>query len=222
MKLSVCCWDAYHKAMASASVRVAVDIGANDGGYTRTLVEAGFLVHAFEPVPKMFRKLVEAHGSNKSVICNNVGLSDNSETIRGVTVLEAWTLAPPGTGGLRVSPDFSDDGKFDLTCITLDSYIDGRKVGLIKLDVDGYEHKVLRGSVKTIAINRPAILCEFGCYIEKLGGSAEEFVNFIFSLGYSIVPMDMNSVFTTWEQVQPQWPYHTTFDVMLLPNEHTQ
>jgi hypothetical protein len=63
---------------------------------------------------------------------------------------------------------------------TLDSY-EFDNVGLIKIDVEGFEEKVLRGGVKTIARCKPIL------YIEddrpELSGSLRKFIT---ELGYSI------------------------------------
>ncbi len=94
--LHVHSWVAYQKAMDEATCRVAVDAGANDGGYTNTLLENGFVVHAFEPVPAMCDKIRDRYVEDgKPVYINQMGLSDKRETIEGVTVLEAWSIEMP-------------------------------------------------------------------------------------------------------------------------------
>ena len=209
-------WDLYQKAMDEAAIKVAVDAGANDGGYTYTLVENGFEVHAFEPVPSEFAKCLEKHRDNPKVRCNNLGLSDKDEVIKNVTVMAAWTIGRPEDCALNVSPGFRDAPRFDMHTVTLDDYLGDIDIGLIKLDVDGYEPQVLAGAAKTIARCKPPILCEFSCYI-NMGRDPGEFVNNIFAMGYSIWSMDGKVERTTWEQVEPNWPYHSSFDVMLLP-----
>lgn len=204
--------------MDEAKIRVAVDAGANDGGYTHTLAVHGFEVHAFEPVPSEFAKCLEKHKDNPKVICNNLGLSDREEVIENVTVMAAWTIGRPEDGtGLATSPGFREKPRFDMRTTTLDRYLDGKDIGLFKLDVDGYEPKVLAGAAETIARCKPPILCELSCSIHKLGKHPAEFCNNIFAMGYSIWSMDGEMECTTWEQVQPFWPYHSSFDVMLLP-----
>lgn len=219
MSLHVNCWDEYHRAQTIAKHKVAIDVGANDGGYTHTLRKAGFKVHAFEPVPEMFNKMRERFTGDRGVICNNVGLSDVAETIPDVAVLSAWTIAPVGTGGLQKAGAYKDAPTFTMRTTTLDAYIGNTPVGLIKLDVDGYEPMVLRGARQTIARWRPPILCEFSLYVELLGTPAKCFINQIFDIGYVIKSMDGKTTCTTWEQVKPEYPYNTSFDVMLWPKE---
>jgi FkbM family methyltransferase len=218
--LHVNSWALYQKCMDQAKIRVAVDAGANDGGYSWTLLENGFIVHAFEPVPAMIEKIRERFVlTDKPIYINAMGLSDTRETIKNCSVLEAWTIGHIGQGGLQVKPEMKDAALFDMHTITLDEYLNMTRIGLIKLDVDGYEFKVLKGAQRTIARDKPPILCEFNCYLHKLFGKdePEKMVNFIFSLGYKVVSCDGMHEFTSWEAIEPQWPWHTSFDVMLVP-----
>ncbi len=218
--LHVQSWELYEKAMREATCKVALDIGANDGGYTQTLVENGFETHSFEPVPKMFNKLQERFADEPKVTCYQVGLSDKDETIENARVMHAWTLGDPDKVKMSVSPDHKDDEAFTLNLKTVDDFCDiwsVEKVGIIKLDVDGYEYRVLRGAEATLCRDKPPILCEFSEYIQRLGDSPKDFVNFIFSMGYKIVSMDGSFVCENWAQVAPCWPAHGSFDTMLLP-----
>jgi len=216
MNLHVDSWYLYEKAMQEVMVKVAVDAGANDGGYTKTLLSHGFEVHAFEPVPAMFAEMKVAHGENPKAHLNMLGLSDKAEVLRDVTVLEAWTIGQVGMGGLNIKPEMKDAKPFDMQTITLDSYLDGDPIGLFKLDVDGYEFKVLLGAEKTLRKWHPPILCEFGKYLAAVGDDPKTFVEFIFDLGYDIWSMDGKFKATMWNVVQPHWPIDT-YDVMLLP-----
>lgn len=217
--LQVNSWALYQKCMDQAKFPIAVDAGANDGGYTHTLLMNAFYVHAFEPVPSMFDILRDRFGENPSVTLNQMGLSDKRETIKDVTVLEAWTIGHPGEGGLQVKPEMKDFKHFDMHTITLDEYLGETRIGLLKLDVDGHEFKVLRGAEKTLRRDAPPILCEFSCYVHKLFGkdAPKAMVNFILSLGYKVVSCDGMHEFMTWESIERQWPWHSSFDVMLVP-----
>jgi FkbM family methyltransferase len=218
-QLHVNSWVAYQEAMDKATHRTAIDVGANEGNYTETLVQNGFSVYAFEPVPQMYSKLKSKFYNNPKVRTFNLGISSITEMIKDATVLEAWSIGHIGDGGLQATPNKEVAGTFDMVCVPLDSIIPKDEgIGIIKVDVDGYESEVLWGAQDLIMKWRPAILCEFGCYLEKMGSSPQAFVNFITQvLDYNIVSMDGKNVFKSWAEVQPQWPNHTTFDVILLP-----
>ena len=202
---------------------LAIDAGANDGGYTQRMLNAGMTVHAFEPVPDVFDRLSQRFANDTRVRLNQLALSDRSELLRNQTVLSCWTIGTKGTAGLDTALEYVDRPAFNVQTVTLDEYLDrsySAPVDFIKLDVDGYEHRVLQGATRTL-LTRPPILCEFNCYINKLGGSPREFLQLIFKLGYTVVPMDGHARFDTWEEIEPHWPWHSSYDVMLMPNEFT-
>lgn len=209
--------------MDVAAPKVALDIGAHIGDYTSILLGHGFeRVHAFEPVPDFYAKLVARHGTDPRVVCVNKGISNTPGIVRDVTVLSACTIArPEQTATLDVSPGFVDHPYFDMTVTTVDRYVAATKVtiGFIKLDVDGYEFRVMRGASNILHANRPPILCELGNYVAEIGDSIHDWIEFVFSLGYTILPMDGSYLFTTWSQLEPWYPYHTTFDVIFASNE---
>lgn len=200
---------------------IAIDAGANDGGYTQRMIDAGMLVHAFEPVPDVFDRLSQRFSNDSRVRLNRRALSDRSELLLNQTVLSCWTLGPKGTSGLDTAVEYVDKPGFNVRTITLDEYLNrffGAPVDFIKLDVDGYEHRVLQGATRTL-LTRPPILCELNCYIHKLGGSPREFMELVFRSGYTVVPMDGHARFDTWEAIEPHWPYHSSYDVMLMPDD---
>lgn len=210
-------WD---KVLKETKNKVALDIGANTGGYAAQMLEAGWRVYAIEPVADVREKMCAYIGSHPMLHVSAYGISDNVETIKDVNVQSCWTLVPDGSG-LDRSIEYTGKPKFNLHCTTIDQFCEVRGIapGFIKLDVDGYEFKALRGGVRTIQTYRPPILCEFNCYINKLGQSPEEFVRFITeTLNYRVESMDGEVVACSWEAVAPHWPYHSSYDVMLLPN----
>lgn len=197
---------------------IGIDAGANEGGYTQRMLDFGLEVHAFEPVPDVLEKLERRFAGEPRVVVNQLGLSDAPSILENVTVLQCWTLATAGTCGFDTALDYVGKPPFNVHCTTLDEYLAGRTVGFIKLDVDGFEHKVLMGAKETLR-TRPPIMCELNCYIHKMGGSPEQFMHLVFSRGYTVVPMDGSARFDSWKEIEPHWPYHSSFDVMFMPND---
>ena len=78
---------------------------------------------------------------------------------------------------------------------------------------------MLRGARETLRRCRPSILCELSNYPAKLGTPIECFVNQIFDLGYVISSPDRKTILRHWKDVHPIYPYHTSYDVLLLPVE---
>lgn len=198
--------------------KVALDIGANIGGVTHTMVQKGWEVHAFEPVPIPFAELNFRFGKDSRVKCHNLGMSDKEGELKDATVCITWTLGTPETTGLSVKPEYNGYPHFDVKLTTIDKYVSDNnlKIGFIKLDVDGYELKVLKGGEKTIREQMPPMLIELSGFIKSISGSEWEYCKFIFDLGYTMLSMDGKCIFFTWDEIKEYYPYNTSFDVMLL------
>jgi FkbM family methyltransferase len=127
---------------------VVVDIGANVGFYTCMARQAGKHVLAIEPVR-----------SNLDLLYRNLALN-------GWQDVEVWPLGlsnTPGIGtiygartGASLLPGWAHNSELFRTSIsltTLDELLRNRFVGqylLVKIDVEGAEYDVLRGSFETL------------------------------------------------------------------------
>lgn len=160
---------------------ISVDIGANAGMYTYHMLKYSMMVYAFEPNPRYTKRLVRCFPSR--VVLNTVALSDTT----GESELRI-PMGINGAGSLQESNDFGGDySNADIEVIKvpmkrLDDF-ELKGVGFIKIDVEGYEHSVLNGAVKTIVENKPAMLIE----IEERhrSGSVSQVWNFLTAYGYS-------------------------------------
>jgi FkbM family methyltransferase len=76
----------------------------------------------------------------------------------------------------------------EVDSVSLDEYV--RRTGTarldaMKIDVDGYEYKVLTGARDTLARFRPVLMLEIGKYtLQSAGDSLEELIDFLHALGY--------------------------------------
>src|SRR5690606_24065443 len=104
--------------------------------------------------------------------------------------------------------------------VTLDSFYFGyfmeNPVHDMKIDVDGYELKVLKGAKNIILKHKPKILIELSMYIHMMDG-AENFVNFIKELEYKFYTME--GIHVSHDEVIKEFPYHTSCDMIILPKE---
>lgn len=201
---------------------VYIDAGANIGGM---FPQAESLeIHAFEPCEVPWKEMLANWGHRPNTYFNQVGLSDVESEEKDVTVVNAWTLVQPDKNpGLPIVPGF-EETRFTLKLIPLDTYVKQKKitVGVYKIDVDGYELKTLKGSKEVIARDRPFISIEFsylGRYIDPLETS-EHLVRYIVEdMGYEVA--DVGGHFCTGDvqKILECFPYHTSFDVILLPKE---
>lgn len=202
---------------APAGAAVA-DVGANVGGWIPHWLELGARqVYAFEPVPVVFARLHDTYKDDRRVDCMKLAVSDRREMIRDCRVLNAHTLAPLGTGGLDLA--LEDQGSFDMQAVTLDSLsVHWPRLDLVKLDVDGYEPRALRGMRDTLRRFRPPIMLELSYLPTKLGESCEGMVTSLYSQGYRIATMD-GEVCPDPLWVMEAFPWRTSLDVIAIPAE---
>lgn len=195
-----------------------IDAGANAGDFTQKLAARGFHVFAFEPIPSLYENLRKRFDQNLKVSEQHYALSDKWDFIK-VNVQSCWTLVPDGTAGLERAAEFKDSRPFHISCVALDDFCDEEMVApaFIKMDVDGYEFKALRGARGCLMLCKPPIMLELNCYINKLGEDPKEFVQYLLDLGYVFWSMDGEVSMDSLEDIMAQWPYHSSYDVMLLP-----
>ena len=71
---------------------------------------------------------------------------------------------------------------------TLDSYsrLIGKSPDLIKIDVEGYQVKIVPGALETIRNSKPAIILEFDhlSRMKEMQGTNKEIADIFFDLGY--------------------------------------
>jgi len=197
---------------------VAIDIGTNEGGFTNHwLMHGAGTVHAFEPVPAVFKRLYANFGTNRNVVLNNLAVSDRKGVVRGVQILGAHTLADPRIAKMDIA--LEDTGPFDMETTTLDSYAASLpQIDFIKLDVDGYEFHALRGMAGVLAKHRPPVMIELSFLPRKLGESCESMIDWIYAAGYKLCTMH-GEVCDDPLYVLEAFPWRTSFDMLAIPNE---
>jgi FkbM family methyltransferase len=129
---------------------VAIDGGANVGAYSRVMMERFDVIHAFEPAPDTYECLVRnlrEWGAGARVRTYRRALSDREESVR------------MGTQMGRRSPSRRVVGPGDIPSVRIDD-LDLPDLAFLKLDVEGYEERVLRGAAETIARYQPRVMFE--------------------------------------------------------------
>ncbi|MFD1802232.1 FkbM family methyltransferase [Mixta tenebrionis] len=134
--------------------KAIIDVGGSFGDSALIFSkETSDKVHVFEPTSRMYelakKTIIENNINN--VILNKIALGDKEENLN-----------------IAVNDDFST---FEFECsesevtenvrvITLDNYVDkmGIDVGLIKVDIEGFEKKFLSGAEKTIRNQKPILI----------------------------------------------------------------
>lgn len=169
-----------------------LDIGANIGCHTlrmaRRVGPQGKVI-AFEPMSWAHTRLQHNLSLNAflNVTVEKIALSDENRPEQEVTFPCSWPLSGVPKDALHPITQ-GQIMKDTVDMATLDSYLAGRyipKVDFIKLDVDGYEAKVLRGARKTLETHHPAMILELGhTLLELAGDHAKNLTGFLSDLGY--------------------------------------
>lgn len=131
------------------SFSTIVDVGANKGDWS--LIASDLfpqaIVHSFEIVPETYGRLAENCRHRKNIMCHNVGLADTEGT---TTVF----FSPDKSGVATCVPNFSEQfhnyqpRAFEAKVSTGDAFCADQgieTIDFLKIDVEGFEHKVLKG-----------------------------------------------------------------------------
>jgi FkbM family methyltransferase len=162
-----------------------VDIGANFGLHTLLgcdLVGSSGKVLAVEPVPenlKLLLRNLNLNGFHQRCEIAELALTDGSSESVSMTIEPGMTLAA------SLAENFEGQ-KIEVIAGTLDQLLgDGAIVpNLVKIDVEGAEHEVLKGAVKLL-IHGPPLLIEVHRFaLANFGSSTEQLENFLASFGY--------------------------------------
>jgi FkbM family methyltransferase len=162
-----------------------VDVGANIGLYTglfSRLVGCDGSVISVEPVDANWQSLRRSIERNQwtNVELHHCALAAASGHARMV-------CDPLNSGNNRIEPVAAAEADTS-TLKTLDEIVAGRRVDLLKIDVQGWEAAVLRGGVRTLRENRPMrIFVEiWPSGLEKAGSSPREIYGILHEAGFEI------------------------------------
>ncbi len=191
---------AYKKRICPGDV--VFDVGANMGAHTlpfANLVGPKGQVHAFEPTLEMIKKLRRNCVLNPElesrVIVNHAFCTFSKDAKIPDSIYSSWPLADEATDlHYGHMGKLNDVGTPQL--IILDEYAETSKlarVNFIKLDVDGYETAVFKGSQKVLQRDKPVILTEIAPYLFKQENEdIEEFWSMLKSHGYRMRLLNSN------------------------------
>lgn len=143
---------------SGAVVEVGANVGSITVGLARRAAEFGQTVYAYEPQPFIFQNL------NANLALNALSNVQAYPLACGATATTLY-FSPPdytqennfGAVELRSEPRAQD---MAVPCITLDQHLAGVQVGLIKVDVEGLELEVFKGSQQLIQRCRPILYFE--------------------------------------------------------------
>ncbi|MFN2454887.1 MAG: FkbM family methyltransferase [Pyrinomonadaceae bacterium] len=196
-----------------------VDIGANIGCHTlrfAKLAGATGRVIAFEPMAWAHAKLLRNFELNdfQNVTFEKIALSDRDER-KAVYFRTSW-LRENKSNPVSLADEPN-------TFTTLDNYLEKHNidnVSFIKLDVDGYEFKVIRGAARTLGAYHPTILIELGTLQHDSGSDGlKDMVTFLSELGYKFYDESTLEMYPDTSAVIAAIPEGATMNVILSASD---
>ena len=169
-----------------------LDIGAQFGYYAllaaRRVGSAG-CVYAFEPVP-----------SNVDLLERNIQLNGYSETIHAVpkavgnrhTQETLYVYRGSDSHSMYRHPRVAVKETIRVECVTIDEFLGGQRVDVIKMDIEGHEPSALAGMAHTIARSDPlSPIIEFApAYLRRAGVEPHEYLTQLRGFGFDLQLID--------------------------------
>ena len=201
-----------------------VEVGANIGAHTfeiaKMLDPDKGVLFSFEPTDYAFRKLMVNLLLNnfQNIYLEKMALSDTNEEkkIHRATSPESMPFKASWDkkkhGPKYRSVDVIKFKKLD------DYYLEHKltKLDLIKIDVDGYELRVIKGGKKTLTKFKPIMIIELGITVERIGDTLEELIQTLVDIGYSFYSIDLDLILDYAELIE-HVKAKRTMDCLCLP-----
>jgi FkbM family methyltransferase len=173
---------------------VVLDIGANIG-YFALVAGKGVgpegIVYAFEPAPENFALLarnVDRFGTS-NIIAVQKAVAERRKTVSFLLAenneLNSFFRHPHGPVKEAIMVD----------CVTIDEYLEGRQVQVIKMDIEGYEPWALEGMRETISHSDDLVLfteLHPPC-LQTAGFTPGDYVMALRQAGFEVRLVDENS-----------------------------
>lgn len=142
---------------------IAIDVGANAGYYTLPFAKWFSKVHAFEPVKEIAKKLekniILNSFSNVEIHVAACGQEDGCAELYVQDSVDGDFKLNSGLSSLVKRQDYFKT-QINVPLVSIDSIFSGSHIGIIKIDVEGAEYQVLKGSTKVIRESSPVIVWE--------------------------------------------------------------
>jgi FkbM family methyltransferase len=160
-----------------------IDVGANVGdtaAIVKTAVDVPIV--CIEGDSSVFRLLQQNITPMKDVTAHQCFLGEKAETIKAMIEKGGWdtTIIPTEEGMASAE---------SVTLVPLDEFVAKlplqKKCKLLKVDVEGFELKVLRGATHLLNEDQPAVFFEWNHEnLEKIGDPGPDILSYLQSQGY--------------------------------------
>jgi FkbM family methyltransferase len=194
-----------------------LDVGANVGHHSIFASKYYSNVISFEPFPDFYQQIlnqIELNGI-KNIKAYNIALSDKNDAL--LYYAPKQDQENKGTGSFVKDYNSGLVASLYLKLVQGDDFLVNNAigdVGVIKIDVEGFENQVILGLNKTIEANRPVVIFEFSHNIAKLCFN-NEYLYSLFNNSY-----DFYQFLPSKKQFKLQSDFRVTGkDLVAIPNE---
>jgi FkbM family methyltransferase len=167
-----------------------IEVGANIGAHTLLIAKlcSQGKVYAFEPTDYASTKLrrnLELNPALSNVTIVQKLVSDTNHALPKSQITGSFALAGPST-------QFED---VNVPCVSIDEFVCEagiHNLGLLKIDVDGYDFLVLKGASQVLRDLQPVVLVEMvddENHLAACGSSARAIREFMSDHGYTFIKM---------------------------------
>jgi FkbM family methyltransferase len=196
---------------------VFFDIGANVGLHTLVacdILKEGGHIYSFEPTPGIYSRLLEnlaENNFNKIVSPVNMGVSDTSESLK----FNMSTNGYDGWNSFATLKYIQLESQVEIKVITIDAFVNDNhiepdSISLIKIDVEGWEIKVLSG-MKNLFNDAHFEACFLIEFTEenmfRAGSSCRNLYNFMVDKGYKWYEYDPTANQINHAELKAYYPY---------------
>ncbi|KAI6681673.1 hypothetical protein NL676_035554 [Syzygium grande] len=169
-----------------------VDVGANVGMASFAAAAMGFRVLAFEPVFENLQRICDGIWMNRAGELMDLFEAAASDRVGNITfhkLVGRLDNSAVSAAGAKLAFKSNEEIELQVRSIPLDEVIpDSEPVLLIKIDVQGWEHHVLKGAVKLLsrkAGEAPYLIYEEDeRLLQASNSSSKEIREFLHSVGY--------------------------------------
>lgn len=190
----------YVKAIDSLGINLVFDIGANSGQFASSLLREGFKgkIISFEPTSSAYKLLQKNSKSFQNwILHERVAIGERCGSVKiNIAGNEAASSSILEMGNLhkQSAPSSVFIGSEDTTLITFDSvfnnYFSSDDKCLLKIDVQGYEHKVLEGASRSLeSISAVKLECSIVSLYHD-DKTFEYYFNYFDELGYKLFDIE--------------------------------
>ena len=175
-----------------------IDIGANIGAVTLHLakkISPSGRIFSFEPSPLNFKRAFKNISLNNfsNIKLINQGLGNEK------SMAFLYNVNPNNRGMMRLLPEDDQNNSFEKEAVEIDTLDSSMKKfsipkpDFIKIDVEGFEYKVLKGARETLMNHKPALFIELDDNnLREQKSNAKELIQYLLNLNYRIINTESN------------------------------